>query len=104
MPPGTLTALDVWVDRHDVVHQMKIHLLGSDGQTTVTFTDSRQPQSITARGPRTRSMLPPERWLGPGASPADPRPRRSVQISLKNFEEERLHEAEMSARIATMFV
>jgi hypothetical protein len=50
VPPGTLTALDVWVDSHNVVHQMRIQLLGSDGQTTltVTFSDSGQPQSITA--------------------------------------------------------
>jgi hypothetical protein len=75
VPPGSLTALDVWVDSHDVVRQMTIHLRGSDGQTTltVTFTDSGQPQ-------------------------------RSVQISLKNFEDERLREAEMSARLAIMFV
>jgi hypothetical protein len=50
VPPGSLTALDVWVDSHDVERQMTIHLRGSDGQTTltVTFTDSGQPQSITA--------------------------------------------------------
>jgi hypothetical protein len=58
VPPGTPTALDVWVDSHDVVHQMKIHLLGGDGQTTltVTFTDSGQPQSITA--PPTSNPIP----------------------------------------------
>ena len=58
VPPGTLTALDVWVDSHDVVHQMKIQLLGSDGPTTltVTFTDSGQPQSITA--PATSNPIP----------------------------------------------
>jgi hypothetical protein len=58
VPPGTLTALDVWVDSHDVVHQMKIQLLGSDGQTTltVTFADSGQPQSITA--PATSNPIP----------------------------------------------
>jgi hypothetical protein len=58
VPPGTLTALDVWVDRRDVVHQMKFDLLGSDGQTalTVTFSDSGQPQSIMA--PATSNPIP----------------------------------------------
>jgi hypothetical protein len=58
VPPGTLTALDVWVDSHNVVHQMRIQLLGSDGQTTltVTFSDSGQPQSITA--PATSNPIP----------------------------------------------
>ena len=56
--PGSLTALDVWVDSHDVVHQMNIQLVGSDGQTTltVTFTDFGQPQSITA--PATSNPIP----------------------------------------------
>jgi len=55
---ATLTALDVWVDSHDVVHQMNIQLLGGDGQTTltVTFTDFGQPQSITA--PATSNPVP----------------------------------------------
>jgi hypothetical protein len=44
---GTLTGLDVWTDRNGVVRQMKILLEGTDGQTTVTVTDSGQPQSIT---------------------------------------------------------
>ena len=50
VPPGTLTALDIWVDGRGVVHQMKIQLKGGDGHTTltVTFTGSGQPQSITA--------------------------------------------------------
>jgi hypothetical protein len=50
VPPGTVTGLDMWVDSRGVVHQMKIQLAGGDGQTTltVTFTDSGQPQSITA--------------------------------------------------------
>ena len=58
VPPGTLTALDVWADSHDVVRQMKIHLRGGDGQTTltVTFTDFGQPQSITA--PATSNPVP----------------------------------------------
>jgi len=58
VPPGTLTALDVWADSHDVVHQMKIQLLGDDGQTTltVTFTDFGRPQSITA--PATSNPIP----------------------------------------------
>ncbi len=58
VPPATLTALDVWADSRGVVHQMKIHLQGSDGQTTltVTFTDSGQPQSITA--PATSNPVP----------------------------------------------
>ncbi len=76
MPPGTLTALDVRVDSHDVVHQMNIQLLGSDGQTTltVTFTDFGQPQSITA--PATSNPVPasPERWLGAAGLPRAPRP------------------------------
>jgi hypothetical protein len=54
---------------------MTIHLRGSDGQTTLTVTFTDSGQ-----------------------------PRRSVQISLKNFEDERLREAEMSARLAIMFV
>jgi hypothetical protein len=56
--PGTLTGLDVWTDSGGVVHQMKIHLEGSDGQTTltVTFTGSGQPQSITA--PPTSNPVP----------------------------------------------
>jgi hypothetical protein len=50
VPPGTLTALDVWADSRGVVHQMQIQLEGGDGRTTVTvtFTGSGQPQSITA--------------------------------------------------------
>jgi hypothetical protein len=58
VPPGTLTALDVWADSHDVVHQMNIQLLGGDGQTTltVTFTDFGRPQSITA--PATSNLVP----------------------------------------------
>ena len=58
VPPGSLTALDVWVDSHDVVHQMNIQLLGSDGQTTLTviFTDFGQPQPITA--PATSNPVP----------------------------------------------
>jgi hypothetical protein len=58
VPPGTLTALDVWVDSRGVVHQMKIQLEGADGQTTltVTFTDIGQPQSITA--PATSNPVP----------------------------------------------
>ena len=50
VPPGTLTALDVWVDSSGVVHQMQVQLKGADGQTalTVAFSDSGQPQSITA--------------------------------------------------------
>jgi hypothetical protein len=56
--PGTLTALDVWVDSRGVVHQMKIRLDGADGQTalTVTFIHSGQPQSITA--PPTSNPIP----------------------------------------------
>jgi hypothetical protein len=55
---GTLAALDVWADNRGVVHQMKIQLEGGDGQTTltVTFTDSGQPQSITA--PATSNQIP----------------------------------------------
>jgi hypothetical protein len=47
---GTLTGLNVWADSSGVVRQMRIGLEGTDGQTTVTvtFTDSGQPQSITA--------------------------------------------------------
>ena len=58
VPAGTLTALDVWVDSRGVVHQMKIQLEGGDGQATltVTFTDSRQPQSITV--PATSNPVP----------------------------------------------
>jgi hypothetical protein len=58
VPPGTLTALDVWIDSRDVVHQINIQLLGGDGQTTltVTFTDFGQPQSITA--PPTSNPVP----------------------------------------------
>ena len=50
VPPGTLTALDLWADSNGVVHQMTIQLHGGDGQTTVTVTFSGfgQPQSITA--------------------------------------------------------
>ncbi len=48
VPPGTLTALDLWADSHGVVHQMTIQLRGGDGQTTltVTFSGFGQPQSI----------------------------------------------------------
>ena len=58
VPPGTLTGLDVWADSRGVVRQMKIQLQGGDGQTTltVTFTDSGQPQSITA--PATSEPVP----------------------------------------------
>jgi hypothetical protein len=58
VPPGTLTALDVWVDSRGVVHQMKVQLKGADGLTalTVTFIDSGQPQSITA--PATSNRVP----------------------------------------------
>jgi hypothetical protein len=45
---GTLTGLDVWADGSGVVRQMKITLEGIDGRTTVTVTDSGQPQSIKA--------------------------------------------------------
>lgn len=57
--PGTLMALDVWVDSSDVVHQMKVQVDGGDGHTTITvmFIDSGQPQSITA---------PPHSLSGPG--------------------------------------
>lgn len=50
VPPGTLTALDLWADSHGVVHQMTIQMRGGDGQTTltVTFSGFGQPQSITA--------------------------------------------------------
>ena len=50
VPPGTLTALDLWADSNGVVHQMTIQLHGGDGQATVTVTFSGfgQPQSITA--------------------------------------------------------
>jgi len=50
VPPGTLTALDLWADSRGVVHQMTIQMNGNDGQTTltVTFTGFGQPQSITA--------------------------------------------------------
>jgi hypothetical protein len=50
VPPGTLTALDLWTDGNGVVHQMTIQLHGGDGQTTltVTFSGFGQPQSITA--------------------------------------------------------
>ncbi|MGH3208919.1 MAG: hypothetical protein ACRDNO_14275 [Trebonia sp.] len=56
--PGTLTGLDVWADSRGVVHQMKIQLEGGAGQTTVTvtFTDSGQPQAITA--PATSNPAP----------------------------------------------
>jgi hypothetical protein len=58
VPPGTLTALDLWADSHGVVHQMTIQLHGGDGQTTVTVTFSGfgQPQSITA--PATSNAVP----------------------------------------------
>ena len=58
VPPGTLTALDLWADSDGVVHQMTIQLHGGDGQTTVTVTFSGfgQPQSITA--PATSNAVP----------------------------------------------
>jgi hypothetical protein len=58
VPPGTLTGLDLWADSRGVVRQMKIQLRGGDGQTTltVTFSDSGQPQSITA--PATSEPVP----------------------------------------------
>ena len=58
MPPGTLTALDLWADSTGVVRQMNIQLRGGDGQTTltVTFSDFGQPQSITA--PATSNAVP----------------------------------------------
>ena len=58
VPPGTLTALDLWADSDGVVHQMTIQLHGGDGQTTVTVTFSKfgQPQSITA--PATSNAVP----------------------------------------------
>jgi hypothetical protein len=58
VPPGTLTALDLWADSHGVVHQMTIQLHGGDGQTTltVTFSGFGQPQSITA--PATSNAVP----------------------------------------------
>ena len=58
VPPGTLTALDLWADSRGVVHQMTIQMHGGDGQTTltVTFSGSGQPQSITA--PATSSAVP----------------------------------------------
>ena len=58
VPPGTLTALDLWADSDGVVHQMTIQLDGGDGQTTVTVTFSGfgQPQSITA--PATSNAVP----------------------------------------------
>lgn len=40
VPPGTLTALDLWTDSRGVVHQMTIQLHGGDGQTTLTVTFS----------------------------------------------------------------
>jgi hypothetical protein len=48
----------VWADGRGVMHQMMIQLEGGDGQTTltVTFTDSGQPQSITA--PATSNPVP----------------------------------------------
>ena len=58
VPPGTLTALDLWADSNGVVHQMTIQLHGGDGQATVTVTFSGfgQPQSITA--PATSNAVP----------------------------------------------
>ena len=58
VPPGTLTALDLWADSAGVVRQMKIQLRGGDGQTTltVTFSDFGQPESITA--PATSNAVP----------------------------------------------
>ena len=58
VPPGTLTALDLWADSTGVVRQMTIQMRGGDGQTTltVTFSGFGQPQSITA--PATSNAVP----------------------------------------------
>ena len=72
VPPGTLTALDVWVDSHDVMHQLKIQLLGERRPDHAHGDLQRTPGSRSPsrpRRPRTRSQLPPERRLGAAGLP-----------------------------------
>jgi hypothetical protein len=85
--------------------------VGSLTPATNTTAPIRHPPRVELRNPLVRHGQ--DQAAAPAAAPvwvaefegfAVPSPRRGVQISLKNFEEERLREAEMSARIATMFV
>jgi hypothetical protein len=54
MGPESLTAFDVWVDRHGVVRQMKITHQGQSQQgrlietQTIRFLDIGKPEKITA--------------------------------------------------------